>query len=100
MNKVERISKKHIEDNVFLMSGFLMTGLFDFVCYGIGLTKSPWYKFLPALIIGIALSNPPIVALGAGILDGGKRILIFSALGIIAIGAISTKLKITDIQSK
>ncbi len=69
-----------------------MTGLFDFVSYAAGLAKVPWTKFAPALILSVALSNPPIVALGAGLLDGGKRVLIFSVLGIFAISLITAKL--------
>ena len=68
-----------------------MTGFFDFVSYGIGLTKTPWLKFLPALVISILLSNPPVVALGAGILDGGKSILIFAVVGIFILALITAK---------
>ncbi len=82
MSKVEKISSEQLENNFFLMTGILMTGLFDFFCYGIGLTKTPWRKFLPAMLVSILLSNPPIVALGAGLLDGGKKILILSVVGI------------------
>lgn len=89
MARVERIGKRHLENNFFLMIGFLMTGLFDFVCYGIGLTKTPWLKFAPAMVLSIGLSNPPIVALGAGLLDGGKRILILSVLGIFILAIIT-----------
>jgi len=71
MYRIDHFSQRHLERNFFLLTGCLMTGFFDFVCYGIGLTKAPWTKFLPALVISIALSNPPFVALGAGILEGG-----------------------------
>ncbi len=91
MSKIEEISKKHLENNFFLMTGFLMTGLFDFVSYGIGLTKTPWRKYFPALIISIALSNPPIVAVGAGILEGGKVVLVIASLACLAIALISQK---------
>tara|TARA_Y100001968_G_scaffold127734_1_gene116587 strand:- start:1009 stop:1662 length:654 start_codon:yes stop_codon:yes gene_type:complete len=94
MNKVELISQKHLENNLFLMTGFLMTGLFDFVCYAVGLTRTPLKKFLPPLIISILLSNPPIVALGAGILDGGKQFLIFAVLGILSLAAITSKINV------
>ncbi len=54
-----------------------MTGLFDFVSYGIGLTRTSFRIFLSDLILSILVSNPPITALGAGILDGCKKLLIF-----------------------
>lgn len=64
MLRVEDFSKKHLEKNFFLMTSFLMTQFFDFVCYGVGLTKVPWRKFLPALIISILISDAPFVASG------------------------------------
>ena len=88
INRVENISERHIENNFFLMTGFLMTGLFDFVCYAAGLAKAPWKKFGPALIISVLISNPPIVALGAGILEGGKKLLIFAVLGIFGLAIV------------
>ena len=93
LKKVDDISKKHLENNFFLMTGFLMTGLFDFVSYAIGLTKTPWIKFAPALFISIILSNPPIVALGAGILTGGKKLLIIALLCIFLLSIVSSKIR-------
>ena len=92
IKRVENISQKHLENNFFLMTGFLMTGLFDFVSYSIGLTKTPWRKFAPALVIAILLSNPPIVALGAGLLVGGKKLLILILLCIFILAIISNKI--------
>ncbi len=89
MNKIDTLSQRHLERNFFLMTGFLMTGFFDFVCYGIGLTKAPWLRFAPALIISIAISNPPIVALGAGLLAGGKLLLGFAVLGFFALAIVT-----------
>ena len=40
LNKFESISVKYLERNFFLLTGFLMTGWFDFVSYGVGLTLS------------------------------------------------------------
>ncbi|WP_320667647.1 TVP38/TMEM64 family protein [Prochlorococcus sp. MIT 1307] len=96
MDKVEKISRKHLENNFFLMTGFLMTGLFDFVSYAIGLTKTPWRKFAPALIISILLSNPPVVALGAGLLQGSKVILVIALFCIFLLALISSKLRRTN----
>jgi uncharacterized membrane protein YdjX (TVP38/TMEM64 family) len=86
ITRVDKLSQKNLENNFFLMTAFLMTGLFDFVCYGVGLTKTPWQKFAPALLISIALSKPPIVALGAGVLESGKLLLGFALLGVFILG--------------
>ena len=67
LNKFELISRKYLERNFFLLTGFLMTGWFDFVSYGVGLTKLRWRKFLLALCISIVLSDLPFVATGNGL---------------------------------
>jgi len=85
MGKVDSFSSNYLETNPFLVAGFLMTGLFDFVCYAVGLTEMQWHKFVPALILGIAVSTPPIVALGAGIFTGGKWLLGLALLGMFAL---------------
>ena len=90
MYRVEEFSRKYLEGNFLLLTGLLMTGLFDFVCYGVGLTKTPWKKFIPALVISIILSDLPVVALGAGILTGGRYILIFAILGVLVLGLITS----------
>ena len=64
MHRVEEISQKYLENNFFLMTGFLMTSWFDFVCYAVGLTKISWKKFMPALIMSILISDVPFVAAG------------------------------------
>ena len=64
MNRAERFSKNNLEKNFFLMTSFLMSNLFDFVCYGIGLTNVSWKKFMPALIFSILVSDAPFVASG------------------------------------
>ena len=66
LNKFENLSKKYLEKNFFLLTGFLMTGWFDFVSYGVGLTKLRWRKFLLALIVSVLLSDLPFVATGIG----------------------------------
>ena len=75
------------------MTGFLMTGLFDFVSYAIGLTRIPWNRFLKALFISIILSNPPIVALGAGLLEGGRVLLVVSLFCIFGLSLISARVR-------
>ena len=89
MSKVDSFSERHLERNFFLMTAFLMTGFFDFVAYGIGLAKAPWQKFLPALVLSIGLSNPPIVALGSGLLAQGKLLLVFALLGVFALALLT-----------
>ncbi|NEQ39275.1 MAG: TVP38/TMEM64 family protein [Okeania sp. SIO3I5] len=89
MDKVDSFSSNYLENNPFLVAGFLMTGLFDFVCYAVGLTEMEWRKFLPALILGIAASTPPIVALGAGVFAGGKLLLVFALLGMFALAVLA-----------
>ncbi|MEM9508123.1 MAG: VTT domain-containing protein [Cyanobacteria bacterium P01_E01_bin.35] len=93
MERIDRFSQKNLERNFFLMTACLMTGLFDFVSYGVGLTKTPWRKFAPALLISIALSNPPIVALGAGLLESGKLLLGFALLGVFSLGILTAILQ-------
>ena len=67
LNKFETVSKKYLEKNFFLLTGFLMTGWFDFVSYGVGLTKLKFRKFLLALFVSIFLSDLPFVATGNGL---------------------------------
>lgn len=57
-------SCNYLEINPFLVAGFLMTGIFELICYAVGLTQMQWHKFVPTLGVGIAVSTPPIVALG------------------------------------
>ena len=93
IERIDKFSQKNLENNFWLMTGFLMTGLFDFVAYGVGLTKTPWRKFAPALLISVVISNPPIVALGAGLLESGKLLLGFALLGVFALGLITAMLQ-------
>jgi uncharacterized membrane protein YdjX (TVP38/TMEM64 family) len=93
MGRIDTFSQRHLERNFFIMTGCLMTGFFDFVCYGLGLTKVSWLKFTPALVISIALSNPPFVALGAGLLEGSSQILIFALLGVFGVGTLTALLQ-------
>ena len=67
LDKFENLSKKYLEKNLFLLTGFLMTGWFDFVSYGVGLTKLKWKTFLGALLLSVLLSDLPFVATGSGI---------------------------------
>ncbi len=73
LNKFENISKRFLEKNFFLLTGFLMTGWFDFVSYGVGLTKLKWRTFFLSLIISIILSDLPFVATGNGFRELQKQ---------------------------
>ena len=70
-----------------------MTGLFDFVSYAAGLGGTKWRTFTPALIISVAISDPPIVALGAGVFSGGKLMLGLALLGVFALALITGAVK-------
>lgn len=89
MYKVDTIASNYLENNIFLTSGFLMTGLFDFVAYAVGLTQMKWQNFILALILGIAVSTPPVVALGAGILEQGRWLLGLALLGMFALALLT-----------
>ena len=67
LNKFESLSKNYLERNFFLLTGCLMTGWFDFVSYGVGLTKLKWKTFFSSLFLSVVLSDLPFVATGSGI---------------------------------
>ena len=111
LNKFESLSKNYLERNFFLLTGCLMTGWFDFVSYGVGLTKLKWKTFFGALLLSVLLSDLPFVATGSGIrelkdknitikqiIDGDLPsldqkfliVFIFSALMIFSIGIFSS----------
>ncbi|MDA9638865.1 VTT domain-containing protein [Synechococcus sp. AH-779-G23] len=91
--RITSFNQAQIEGNPFLLTGLLMTGLFDFVSYAAGLGGTKWKTFTPALIISVALSDPPIVALGAGVFSGGKLMLGVALLGVFALAIISGAVK-------
>ena len=91
--RIDKLCNNYLNQNFLLMTGFLMTGFFDFVAYGVGLTKTRFRMFFPALIISILLSNPPVIAVAAGIFEGGKILLIIAAFGMVGLGIISQILK-------
>lgn len=89
MDKVDSINQNYLEDNIFLVTALLMTGLFDFVCYGVGLTQMKWRRFLTTLTLSIIVAKPPLVALGAGVLEGGKLLLGFALLGMFLLALVT-----------
>jgi len=121
LNKFESLAQNYLERNFFLLTGFLMTGWFDFVSYGVGLTKLRWKTFFSSLFISVILSDLPFVATGNGIrqlkdqnitikkiidgdipsLEGNYLIIfIFSAIIIFSIGIISAFLKRKFLKNK
>ena len=67
LDKFELLSRNYLERNFFLLTGCLMTGWFDFISYGVGLTKLKWKTFFGALFLSALLSDLPFVATGSGI---------------------------------
>ena len=81
MGIIEGFNRNQLEGNPFLLSGLLMTGLFDFVCYAVGLGGTRWQAFILPLLFSVILSDAPIVALGAGIFtDNNSKLLIGAAV--------------------
>ena len=42
MKRIDRFSKNQLEGSFLLMTGLLMTGLFDFLSYAIGISRTHW----------------------------------------------------------
>ncbi len=91
--RIQNFNQSQLEGNPFFLTGLLMTGLFDFVSYAAGLSGTKWKVFTTALIISVALSDLPIVALGAGVFSGGKLMLIIASLGVFAVAIIAGMVK-------
>ena len=89
MEKVDRLAQQHLERNFFLMTGLLMTGLFDFVAYAAGMTRMSWQRYFLALIVSILIAKPLWVAAGAGIFEGSQLLLGFAILGAFGIGIVT-----------
>jgi uncharacterized membrane protein YdjX (TVP38/TMEM64 family) len=93
MNRVDRLSQQHLEHNFPLLTAFLMTGFFDFVSYGVGLTKTSFLRFMGALCISIPIAHSPAVILGAKLLEKKQStILVFVALIVAFVIAIITSI--------
>ncbi|MEP0857149.1 VTT domain-containing protein [Trichocoleus sp. DQ-U1] len=97
MEKVDRLAQQHLEGNFFLMTGLLMTGLFDFVAYAAGMTRMSWQSYFLALVVSILIAKPLWVAAGAGIFEGSQLLLGFAILGAFGIGIVTA---IVQRQSK
>ncbi|MBE9129541.1 MULTISPECIES: TVP38/TMEM64 family protein [unclassified Coleofasciculus] len=84
MEKVDHLAQRHLERNFFLM-----TGIFDFAAYAVGLTKTRWQSYLLALVVSILIAKPLWVATGAGIFEGSQLLLGFALLGAFGIGIVT-----------
>ena len=51
------------------MTGVLMTGLFDFLSYGLGLGGTRWRIFSFSLLLCLVIFDAVAVAVGAGLAD-------------------------------
>ena len=93
MKRIDGFSKNQLEGNFFLMTGLLMTGLFDFLSYAIGISRTHWRLFAPALLISVLISDSILVAVGAGAAKGASLTLGLALLAMFALATITGVLK-------
>ena len=93
MEKIDGFSKNQLEGNFFLMTGLLMTGIFDFLSYAIGITRTNWKLFAPALVISVLISDSILVAIGAGAAQGLNVMLFIALLAMFALATLTGVLK-------
>ncbi len=89
MKRIEGFNQNQLEGNFFLMSGLLMTGLFDFLSYAVGIGGTRWRLFTPALILSLLISDSIIVAVGAGVSQGAGLMLGAALLGMFLLATIA-----------
>jgi uncharacterized membrane protein YdjX (TVP38/TMEM64 family) len=89
MSKLDQWGQKYLEGNFFLMTGALMSSFFDYISYAIGLSQISWRRFVSALGLSLTIVKPPVVAVGAGILQGEKLLIGGSLVGVLGIAGIS-----------
>ena len=97
MKRIESFNQNQLEGNFFLM-----TGLFDFLSYALGIGGTRWRLFTPALIISLLISDSIIVAVGAGVSQGAGLMLGGALLGMFALATITgfNKNKVSETQKK
>ena len=93
MKRIDGFSKNQLEGNFFLMTGLLMTGLFDFLSYAIGISRTHWRLFAPALLISVLISDSILVAVGAGAAQGASLTLGLALLAMFALATVTGLLK-------
>ena len=89
MERIDGFSKNQLEGNFFLMTGLLMTGLFDFLSYAIGISRTHWRVFAPALVISVLISDSIIVAVGAGVTQGATVMLVLALVAMFALATLT-----------
>ena len=93
MKRIDGFSQNQLEGNFFLMTGLLMTGLFDFLSYAIGISRTHWRVFAPALLISVLISDSILVAVGAGVAQGASLTLGIALLAMFALATLTGLLK-------
>ena len=93
MHRIDGFSQNQLEGNFFLMTGLLMTGLFDFLSYAIGISRTHWRVFAPALLISVLISDSILVAVGAGVAQGASLTLGIALLAMFALATLTGVLK-------
>ncbi|MEC8733287.1 MAG: VTT domain-containing protein [Cyanobacteriota bacterium] len=93
MKRIDGFSQNQLEGNFFLMTGLLMTGLFDFLSYAIGISRTHWRVFAPALLISVLISDSILVAVGAGVAQGASVTLGIALLAMFALATLTGLLK-------
>ena len=89
MRRIDGFSQNQLEGNFFLMTGLLMTGLFDFLSYAIGISRTHWRVFAPALLISVLISDSILVAVGAGVTQGASVFLFMALFGMFDLAVIT-----------
>ncbi|MGG6270077.1 TVP38/TMEM64 family protein [Leptolyngbya sp. AN03gr2] len=100
MARLDRWSQKYLESNFFLLTGALMSGFFDYICYAVGLSRMSGKRFLSALGLSIAIAKPPVVAAGAGLLQGDRLLIGASLVGVFGLAIVSAWMRRKDAQSE
>ncbi len=93
MKRIDGFSKNQLEGNFFLMTGLLMTGLFDFLSYAIGISRTHWRVFAPALLISVLISDSILVAVGAGVAQGASLTLGLALLAMFGLATFTGLMK-------
>jgi uncharacterized membrane protein YdjX (TVP38/TMEM64 family) len=89
MDRLDQFTTRHLENNFFLTTGLMMGGGFDFVTYAVGLSAMTWQRFLLALGISLVVAKPPTVAIGAGLLAGGQKLLAIAVVSCLLLGLLT-----------
>jgi len=91
MKKIESFNENQLEGNFFLMTGVLMTGLFDYVSYALGLGGTKWRIFTFSIFLCLIIFDAVAVAIGAGLAQ--KIYLLYAMLGMFGLAVISGLVK-------